>query len=441
MLTCKIAARRLSEREHSSAQHVHNHNNNNNNSIPSHPERSNRHRLGVVYSFAMRQVGMGIAEHALDQLFLKPALSDYGLGSCSGLAASAAFGGFAAGEVSPCTEELLGHTAASVGDESSDGWTSGQCEVAPADPTSMTFCGAWVDHPLPSGHSAVSLLDNSAELAYNKVSAAAVQANRGLSATCQMAMKRAICLDKFPVCDCNYQTACKIVCDDMNRCTHEAFLANQGAPDECEMDCHQLCGCDSRGTLTSPEQLCDNTCRGGAYSGICADGGPGAQTSACAYGTDCGDCGPRDPNGGGSASVGGGEGGSVDTTEREEDEEEGCFIATAAYGTELHPNLYLLRQYRDLVLPKPLVQWYYHVSPPIARWVATRPLARILIRSALSPIVTVIWLARLADATYTLAQCLTILALILPFTIIPLRAVRKNAQAQEEDGSASDVQQ
>ncbi|MBX3246592.1 MAG: hypothetical protein KF901_05360 [Myxococcales bacterium] len=44
------------------------------------------------------------------------------------------------------------------------------------------------------------------------------------------------------------------------------------------------------------QSLCTNTCRY-ANDGECDDGRPGAHTSVCAYGTDCGDCGPA-PAGG-----------------------------------------------------------------------------------------------------------------------------------------------
>ena len=41
-----------------------------------------------------------------------------------------------------------------------------------------------------------------------------------------------------------------------------------------------------------PEELCSNTCRS-AGDGECDDGGVGAQYRVCGFGTDCGDCGPR----------------------------------------------------------------------------------------------------------------------------------------------------
>ena len=41
-------------------------------------------------------------------------------------------------------------------------------------------------------------------------------------------------------------------------------------------------------------QVCENTCAW-AFDGECDDGGPMSLYDACGFGTDCGDCGPRDP--------------------------------------------------------------------------------------------------------------------------------------------------
>lgn len=46
------------------------------------------------------------------------------------------------------------------------------------------------------------------------------------------------------------------------------------------------------GVDSGPEGLCEDTCFYPS-DGECDDGGPGAATSMCAYGTDCGDCGAR----------------------------------------------------------------------------------------------------------------------------------------------------
>jgi hypothetical protein len=69
-----------------------------------------------------------------------------------------------------------------------------------------------------------------------------------------------------------------------------------------------------------------------------------------------------------------------------------CFVATAAYGSYLEPEVVVLRRFRDRVLMKfapgrAFVDWYYRVSPPIAAWIAERGWARALARAALTPIV------------------------------------------------------
>jgi hypothetical protein len=52
-------------------------------------------------------------------------------------------------------------------------------------------------------------------------------------------------------------------------------------------------------------QLCTNTC-GAASDGDCDDGGQGGEFSFCALGTDCADCGPRNPQHAGDAMRAGG---------------------------------------------------------------------------------------------------------------------------------------
>jgi hypothetical protein len=62
-----------------------------------------------------------------------------------------------------------------------------------------------------------------------------------------------------------------------------------------------------------------------------------------------------------------------------------CFIATAVFGTHLHPQLDVLRQLRDeWLLTKKIgrvaVSTYYEVSPPIARAARRRPILKELLR-------------------------------------------------------------
>lgn len=73
----------------------------------------------------------------------------------------------------------------------------------------------------------------------------------------------------------------------------------------------------------------------------------------------------------------------------------GCFIATAAYGSWLDPQVAVLRDFRDhrLVNHAPgraFVDWYYRQSPPLADWIAERDWARAVVRIVLAPVIEAI---------------------------------------------------
>jgi hypothetical protein len=75
---------------------------------------------------------------------------------------------------------------------------------------------------------------------------------------------------------------------------------------------------------------------------------------------------------------------------------EGCFIATAAYGTSTAAEIDTLRAFRDEVLLEStlgsqLVEWYYQTSPPLADFISEHEGLRTLVRELLvEPVVWVV---------------------------------------------------
>jgi hypothetical protein len=83
-----------------------------------------------------------------------------------------------------------------------------------------------------------------------------------------------------------------------------------------------------------------------------------------------------------------------------------CFIATAAWGSWMHPHVRTLRAFRDDVLMKSapgrgLVAVYYRHSPPVAEFIARHDGLRAVTRALLAPLVLAV--------TYPLATALGIL--------------------------------
>lgn len=89
-----------------------------------------------------------------------------------------------------------------------------------------------------------------------------------------------------------------------------------------------------------------------------------------------------------------------DEDEHEDEDEDSsvfadCFIATVAYESGDHPDVWLLRWYRDTVMRKSLfgrfaIILYWHLGPKIAEWVSRRPAVRHAFRAAIGQIVNCI---------------------------------------------------
>lgn len=78
----------------------------------------------------------------------------------------------------------------------------------------------------------------------------------------------------------------------------------------------------------------------------------------------------------------------------------GCFIATAAYGTDTAERINILREFRDEVLLSnslgaQFVSFYYRISPPIADFISHHDVLRTIVREGfIDPIVAILDLSK-----------------------------------------------
>jgi len=104
----------------------------------------------------------------------------------------------------------------------------------------------------------------------------------------------------------------------------------------------------------------------------------------------------------------------------------GCFIATAAYGSAMEPHVKVLREFRDrYLLPwgtgRALISFYYRHSPPLARAIGTSRFLRFTARMALFPLVAGCWVA----VTFGIVPALLMMVLLINFPAAVLKLHRK----------------
>lgn len=118
----------------------------------------------------------------------------------------------------------------------------------------------------------------------------------------------------------------------------------------------------------------------------------------------------------------------------------GCFIATAAYGSYLHPKVEVLRDWRDETLlatssGRWFVRQYYRYSPPIADFISEREHMKALVRLMLLPFVLLVSSPLMAGAALLAGLAVTI-ALLRRFSTITFRRKSKiHASLVDKAGS------
>lgn len=98
-------------------------------------------------------------------------------------------------------------------------------------------------------------------------------------------------------CDCTGKWLCHTPNDRCVECTVDG-MCNTDQRNRCTDGGFCVEEISLSGAAAAP-QLCSDTC-GTANDGDCDDGGPDSDFDVCEFGTDCGDCGPREGQGGGA---------------------------------------------------------------------------------------------------------------------------------------------
>jgi hypothetical protein len=110
--------------------------------------------------------------------------------------------------------------------------------------------------------------------------------------------------------------------------------------------------------------------------------------------------------------------------------EGGCFIATAAHGSYMEPNVKVLREFRDLFLltntvGRAFVDFYYTYSPPVANFIAKHDTLRALVRWSLLPVVGMTWISINFGSISSLVFIILLLSLISVTTVVLFKRIRQ----------------
>lgn len=105
----------------------------------------------------------------------------------------------------------------------------------------------------------------------------------------------------------------------------------------------------------------------------------------------------------------------------DDDDDSGCFIATAAYGSSLHPHVGMLRALRDRYLlsfapGRLFVAAYYRFSPPLADYISRHDTLKTAARILLLPLLALSCLILHVGPVVTLALLVALLALPVAFS-------------------------
>jgi hypothetical protein len=101
--------------------------------------------------------------------------------------------------------------------------------------------------------------------------------------------------------------------------------------------------------------------------------------------------------------------------------QEGCFIATAAYGSYMEEHVMILRNFRDRILHssdwgRAAVHFYYKHSPPLADFIAEHKNLRRVVRWGLLPVIGLSWITLQIGFWQTLAALMILFVLVLSFS-------------------------